>query len=298
MSIKDTMDFIRDRRKAELAQANKLWLELLVSDNELYDVEKKLRSMRLDSVLGKPFSKADYDAACAKKADILKSKGITDEMLAPPPHCKICGDTGLTPDGPCRCVIAEETAATGNPEGPSFDDCDFGLFGSQADDVKKVYAVMQKYCEKYPETKKLNIIISGRCGCGKTFLASAMGRKISDKGYSVFSVTAFGFINDMLRYHLAPLGDKNDIISPYLECDVLIIDDLGSETKLNNVSEEYLYLVISERILKKHCTIITTNLDKDSLRDRYGDRIISRLFDANISISCSVSDIDLRSIKK
>jgi len=75
---------------------------------------------------------------------------------------------------------------------------------------------------------------------------------------------------------------------------MLVIDDLGSETKLNNVSEEYLYLVLNERMAKKRSTVITTNLDYEQISARYGERIASRLFDKNNSIVTSVSNTDLR----
>jgi len=291
MSLKENLKFIRERRKQDLLNADRLNLSLLQNDTEYYILEKEIRRLRLDILKGKGNEKQLVQLK-NKQAEILDKKGITYQMLNPAPHCQICNDTGITQNGYCRCVVNMEIASTSPLF--SFEDSNFDAFGNESELAKKVYGIMQKYCEKFPMVNKPNVVIVGKCGSGKTYLASAMAQAVSKKGYTSFVTTSFGFINDMLKYHLAPLDQKNDIIFPYLDCDMLVIDDLGSETKLNNVSEEYLYLVLSERMAKKRCTIVTSNLDYEQIVNRYGERIASRLFDKNNSVITSVSNIDLR----
>ncbi len=291
MSLKESLKYIRERRKRELLAAEHLNILLLQGSPEYYELEKRIRSLRLDLLKGGD-KQTELDALTVEREAFLKKNGITFEMLHPAPHCAVCQDVGVTADGYCRCVMMQETSST-KPLF-SFSDSKFEIFGEERELAEKVYSIMEKYCEKFPAVNKPNVVIVGKCGSGKTYLASAMAEAVNQKGYSSFMTTSFGFINDMLKYHLAPIDEKSDVISPYLECDMLIIDDLGSETKLNNVSEEYLYVVLSERMAKKRCTVVTSNLDYEQILSRYGERIASRLFDKNSSVITSVSNVDLR----
>jgi len=291
MTTKQSLNFIRDRRKRELLDADRLHALLLETQPEYYELEKQIRSLRLDVLKGKG-DENELAKLREKRLSFLQKKGIRPEMLEPAPHCEICNDSGVTSNGYCRCVIAHQTTADTTLF--SFEESNFDLFGEEGELAKRVYAIMQKYCAKFPEVNKNNVVIVGKCGSGKSYLATAMADCVLKKGYTCFLTTAFGFINDMLKYHTAPLADKAEIIFPYLDCDMLVIDDLGSETKLNNVSEEYLYLVLNERMAKKRSTVITTNLDYEQISARYGERIASRLFDKNNSIVTSVSNTDLR----
>jgi len=291
MSLKDSLKYVRERRKKDILSAQRLYDDILEKYPYFYALEKEIRSLRLNVIKGVE-KESKLEPLYKKRDDFLSELKVSYDMLNPTPHCSICQDTGVTSNGYCRCVIMQETALTLSL--PTFSDSNFELFCGESELAKKVYSLMEKYCQKFPNVNKCNVVIVGKCGSGKTFLASAMADAVSKKGYSSFFTTAFGFINDMLKYHVSPIDQKADIISSYLECDMLVLDDLGSEAKLNNVSEEYLYLILSERMAKKRCTVVTSNLDYEQITARYGQRISSRLFDKNNSIITSVSNIDLR----
>ena len=93
------------------------------------------------------------------------------------------------------------------------------------------------------------------------------------------------------------MGEKPDL-SPLTDCDLLVIDDLGTEQIYKNVTLEYLLSTISERILAQKHTIITTNLTPEELLDRYGDRLYSRLMDKRIGRAIKFPDTDFRLIKE
>lgn len=107
MDYKKAINQIVDGRKAALADARILFLDLLRSDPTLYETEKQIRKLRI--LLAENYdeeSKKNLERLILKKSEILKAKGITAEMLDPPPKCSKCGDTGLVNGKPCSCVIS------------------------------------------------------------------------------------------------------------------------------------------------------------------------------------------------
>ena len=134
----------------------------------------------------------------------------------------------------------------------------------------------------------------GKCGSGKTFLASCIASALSKNGFSVIMLSSFAFVNRMLKYHTTFDEDKLAYLEPLIDCDLLIIDDLGSENIFKNVTVEYLFHVVNERMNAGKHTVFTTNLDDDMIRTRYGERTYSRLFGSRQSAGFALSDKDLR----
>ena len=116
-------------------------------------------------------------------------------------------------------------------------------------------------------------------------------------GRTVVFVTAFTFLNRALSYHTSFDQGRADMLTPLLDCDVLIIDDLGTESVLKNVTAEYLYLVVNQRQLRGLTTVITSNLSVDGVAARYGERIASRLFDRTLCYTAEFDFADIRKIK-
>ena len=151
---------------------------------------------------------------------------------------------------------------------------------------------MKTWCQT-PTTIK-NIIISGASGVGKSFLLECMLSELIKQKKYVLYTTAFTMSQNLLKYHTNFDTSKESILSPYLECDVLIIDDLGSEPIFKNVSEEYLYLILNQRLFEQKPVIISTNLTLSEIQDRYGERIFSRLVSKNVSKLFKIENSDLR----
>mgnify|MGYP003294726047 CR=1 FL=1 len=112
-----------------------------------------------------------------------------------------------------------------------------------------VYDKMKKFIDEREKTKIDTVLITGGTGVGKTHLVGCMTTYALDKGVVIKFATAFNFNQDMLKYHCSKLEEKNDVIEPYLNSDILFIDDLGAENKIQNVTNEYLYLIINERMM-------------------------------------------------
>ena len=294
MDYKKAIQKIVNDRKARESDARLLYLELLRTSRELYEAEKEIRSLMMDEVHGKPIDKHRLDELVKRRNEILFDKGVTREMLNPPYKCERCKDTGLIGGKPCSCVISKCTD-DGMDGKATFDNADLTLFPE--DEQKRIaatYATLKTFCDKFPYTNKLNILLIGRCGSGKTYLASCIGNEIAAKGCSVVMLSAFAFVNRMRKYHTTFDEDRFSYLDPLLDCDLLIIDDLGTENMTKNVTVEYLYLVINERMTAGKHTILTSNLDGEMMLARYGERTYSRLFGSRQSQGFALSDTDLR----
>ena len=125
----------------------------------------------------------------------------------------------------------------------------------------------------------MNLFFNGAPGLGKTFLSACIARVVADNGFSVvydMAASIFAKFEDAKFQRTDDFeGTRNDI-KRYMECDLLIIDDLGTEmTTAFTVSA--LYEVINTRIVSGRKTLVSSNLTMDELRRRYSEHIMSRL---------------------
>ena len=141
------------------------------------------------------------------------------------------------------------------------------------------------------------MLISGNTGVGKTYLLDSICNKLIEKNVVVNYYTAFALSDLFLKYRSSFNEAKAGLLDGVLTCDVLIIDDLGSESNIKN-NEEYFYSLFNERLVKNKSTIITSNLDMEQLLYRYGERTFSRLCNKSNSVIIKINNKDLRLIKK
>ena len=132
----------------------------------------------------------------------------------------------------------------------------------------------------------------GASGTGKTYLAETALKETLYLGATISELNAIKLNRVFLEYHCAFLENKGDIWDELVTPDVLLIDDLGVESLLNNVTVPYLYELLTERADKK--TIITTNFDLRKLEEKYGQRIMSRLSDKRKSLVINIGGEDYR----
>ncbi len=215
----------------------------------------------------------------------LKKYGFDEKDFQYKPLCPICGDTGKSDGKICKCAFDDyvknlKIECELDKRAPfSFADCNLKNVKDEQEkqNLSKLYSSMQKYVEKFPAVKNVNLLFTGGVGTGKTCLASAIARGVVEKGYSAKIMSAYEFNSLMLTVHTSPITERNALMDDVLTSDLLVIDDLGTEPMLKRVTIEYLLLVIEERQSKGLATIITTNLDVERLLARYGERIYSRL---------------------
>lgn len=137
-----------------------------------------------------------------------------------------------------------------------------------------------------------SLLFLGGTGLGKTHLSTAVARRVIERGYDVFYNSAVGLLSDFeaRRFGSATVGNEEDNVARYTECDLLIIDDLGTEV-VNQFTLSCLYHVLNTRLNLQKPTIISTNLGSAELRKTYSDRIMSRLIGEYLLIPFYGTDV-------
>ena len=142
-----------------------------------------------------------------------------------------------------------------------------------------------------------NLFFYGTVGTGKSFLSGCIAKELIDQGKSVIYFSSTGLFEKLsaLSFDYNAKEDKAELYEDLYSCDLLIIDDLGTELT-NNFSSSQFFSCLNERILRKKSFIISTNLSLQELRDRYSDRIFSRIT-SNFKL-CKITGPDIRMYKK
>ena len=207
------------------------------------------------------------------------------KSIEPEYSCKHCEDTGFVDGHYCSCLKSEISKIliknSGFTKLNSFSDANFDIF-SNKEEIEKIYLLMKKWCEKQSEKTLV-------------YLLGNTGNEFINQGKIVYMTTAFNLSQDFLKFHRS-FDDKQkaDVFENYLKTEVLFIDDLGTEPIYNNVTREYMYLLINERQLKGLKTIITSNLEPIDIREKYDERIFSRIMDKQHSIVLKLDSKDVR----
>lgn len=237
-----------------------------------------------------------------QKQKILTKLGIKKSDLLPKFECLKCNDIGFVGNIMCDCFKARRNEELLKQGGLDFSSmATFDNFSTQictdpkqAEALEKLKSKLENWADSYPNIKKKNLVLSGTAGVGKSYLCECLANRLVNKKYSVCFVSAFDMNNMFLKYHTSFDANKNTHISPLIDSDFLFIDDLGTEPLLKNVTQNYLYLIISERERHSKPIIISTNLMPENILDRYGERIYSRLASKQTGAIFHLQGTDLR----
>lgn len=250
-------------------------------------------------------TKQNLETLRKEKNIILEKLGLKASDLKPKYSCKNCQDLGIVNGRACECFKKRRNAELIKTFGLlantscSFDGFDASVCKNvkHAENLQKTAEILKKWAEKYPNNAKNNIVIAGKTGVGKTYLSSCLANEFLKKEKNVCFVSAFDLNESFLKYHTSFDAGKSSWIEPFMNADILFIDDLGTEPILKNVTKNYLYLIISERERFNRPIVITTNLMLDELNNRYDERICSRLCNKRNSNLIFIDGEDLRRLK-
>lgn len=221
---------------------------------------------------------------------ILQAEGLEPDDLTVQPLCPKCGGTGYVGAQMCECLRElcrqeqkKELAALFGTE--SFDRFRLDLYPAQYDErlktsprtlMERIYRDTLSYAQSFTCASP-SLLFVGATGLGKTFLSACIARTVADRGYSVVYDTAIHLFSDFEAEKFGMSQEENRGLSQrYLQCDLLIIDDLGTEMTTQFVCSA-LYHVVNTRLMESRPTIISTNLTPEQLSVRYSPQIASRL---------------------
>lgn len=255
-----------------------------------------------EELLSNLHKKIEYTAE--RKRELLRFYSYPEDFLDPIFECKLCSDTGYADGKRCDCFnkkIVNKLYEQSNL-------CNliklnnFGIMkdsyykGDALVRFKRAVAMCKRLIASYDTGDFFNILFLGTVGSGKTFLSVACAKEILDKGYfvSYFSATDFFEQLGSVTFNSSNINEKKAVYDDILNCDLLVIDDLGTEL-VNAFVSSQLFNCINERALKSKPTIISTNLDFEEMRARYSDRVFSRLI-SGYKV-CELSGNDIRLMK-
>ncbi|QSX05232.1 ATP-binding protein [Sedimentibacter sp. zth1] len=272
---------------------------------EEIDKEIALTSIKLSKIiLLKPENveqevtklKEKIDNLRKEKSQIFKDNKIPKNYFEIKYKCSICRDTGFLDNGKrCKCYkqsIIESLYHMSNIkqmlEKENFNEFNINIFSNQKfgdepitprQNMYTIFATCEDFCNNFDKVNN-SMLFYGGTGLGKTFMCNCIASELIQRGKTVIYQTAANII-DIVENHRFNKNDETQINKEnykfLFDCDLLIIDDLGTEFN-NSFTNSELFNIINSRMTSGKKMVVSTNLSLDQLASTYSDRIISRVF--------------------
>lgn len=316
--LKATQTLESRRSKAQRIQLAR-HLEVTDKIPEIAKCEAQLSSTGLDVVkaLGMGKDAEKYIAELAQLnmtvqsliKKLLVQNGYPENYLETPYTCKKCEDTGFVGGFACECrkellkkLAKDELAAVSQSSECTFDNFNIDYYPLPVDEAlgvspRKRMSEILEYCKCYAEDfdeSSEGLYMHGATGLGKTHLSLAIANVVAEKGYRVIYGSAHNILSTLEKEKFGS-GNSNKYEKELLECDLLIIDDLGSEFS-TQFTTAAIYNIVNTRINCSKPVIISTNLTETELEAKYTQRITSRIIGNYVSLLFLGKDI--RQLKK
>lgn len=292
------MNTLAERRRQNEREEERRRAEVIAKCPEIGQVMDTRREAVMKSVYSAFALPAEEDlpqkveAWNARIRQLLVENGYPENYLEPVFQCAFCEDTGYVGTGKkqlCACAKAlyaalleqdgsfkeEETFETFDPR--RFPETALDAGGeTQRGRMLKFRDYCEKYADSLPHPEKKNLLLYGGSGLGKTFLLRCIHARARQRDIPALCLTA----NQLIRIARKAIFDRaQEDLDALYETDLLLIDDLGTEPLIPNVTVEELFNLINERQNAGLCTVLSTNLSLTDLQARYTERILSRLLD-------------------
>lgn len=239
-----------------------------------------------------------------RQKKLLSENGYPEDYLDIKYRCPLCRDEGNIDGKMCGCMRAElikagyESAGIAGLCGKmSFDNFDLSYYsGEDRANMELVLRKAREYAESFSGTGSGSLLFFGGTGLGKTHLSVSIIKKVIERGYYCVYCPSEKLFSDFRDERF-----KNDDKTPsktakYGECELLVIDDLGTELNGRDIVP-YLYSLLNQRINSGLSTVINTNLSHTELLAMYDDRVVSRLFGEFLPYMFTGRDVRMQKLK-
>ena len=286
-------EIIESRRTSAVALADSRNEELRRTSPEIREIDAELTGTGLllfkTACSGgdiEPIKRRNLELVAKRRATLV-TLGYPEDYTDVKYVCAKCSDTGAVGTKTCSCLkellVKMNIEASGMGkliDKQSFDNFDLEWYKTNDEDYRRMaynLKTARTFAESFGSCGASNLLFVGNTGTGKTHLSTAIAKEVISRGYDVLYDTAqnvvAAFETDRFR---SGYGEKESVSDKYLECDLLILDDLGTEFS-NQFTVSCLYNLINTRENRGLSTIISTNLSAEELAGRYDGRIYSRI---------------------
>ncbi len=261
------------------AELRKTGLSIMAAAMEAGDVDARITEVREKNT-----------ALRARRAVLMVAAGYPADYTEPHYACPLCSDSGYIDCRMCDCMRKQIIHATFEASGISdllrtqtFDSFDLSYYADDPNAHKRMTQIfhrLKNFANTFEPASSESLVLFGGTGLGKTHLSSSVAATVIERGHDVCYVSAVSLMSDFEfhRFGNRSVGMSGETLDTdrYYDCDLLIIDDLGTEIT-NQFTTSVLYDLINTRITRHRSTIISTNLSQEEFRRRYWDRITSRV---------------------
>ena len=248
---------------------------------------------------------------------LVQSHGYPANYRDPVYRCPVCQDTGYHDGRRCHCfeqkLIARAYGRSNLNElldKQNFAHFDLERFSDQPfgtepvsarENMRIILDHVKSELDSFSSHAAMNLLFKGHTGTGKTYLASCIAKAVLDAGFTVLYLSSYDLCQLMAEYryryrNAADAAENEERLSFVYSCDLLIIDDLGTEV-INSVSNADLLHLINRRIQTDRSTILSTNCDLKQLQQNYSDRFLSRIMGSYRIMSFYGEDIRMKAFK-
>ncbi len=305
----------KQRRADEFARRREM---LYRAEPELQQIEQQLRGTVSKIIADAIRSGTDPNPAIRvikdenmelqrRRAELLLGLGYPMDALEEKPACTVCNDSGFNGTRVCTCLQAyyneqqkQELSQLLDLGNQSFDTFSLDWYSnhvserqgcSAREQMEQVFETCSNFARRFGKHQD-NLLLTGFPGVGKTFLSACIAREVTERGFSVVYDTAASVFRYMEDAQFRRDEEGDEAVQRFLRCDLLILDDLGTEMNSTFV-QSALYRIVNDRLLSGKSTVINTNMPPHELGTRYSPAILSRIEGQYEVLPCFGDDIRL-----
>ncbi len=321
-------DLLTQRRQNAESEALSRKQELYSALPELRDIERQLSDCGRGVIAAVAARAGDARvlveqmknrslALQERRTQLLLEAGVSEDFLEPQYHCPLCKDSGYVNNRRCQCMeqllrrLASQELGGTDLERFRFESFSLAYYGQEltadGDSHQQRMAGILNYCKNYARSfdpkQSPSLLFTGGTGLGKTHLSLAIAREVIEGGHGVIYASVQNLMARLEEerfsnsYSYGMEEPEQRYLNMVLDCDLLILDDLGTEF-LNQFVSSSIYNLINTRLLQNRPTIISTNLLVADMGKRYSERLVSRLFGNYLRLNFVGKDVRLQNLSR